>query len=920
MKSAAKLLLLLGLSSLPMAHSARAAAPGPFADVTRQTLPNGLRVLVKPRHSSPVVTTMMWYRVGSRDEVPGSTGIAHFLEHLMFKGTQKLGKGAIDRITYQNGGSNNAFTSYDYTAYEFNLPRQNWKTALEIEADRMRNCSFNRQEFDAERQVVMEERRGNQDDPAQEFGEQLNAVSYLSHPYRNPVIGWMEDIQRLSRDEVFAFYRKYYVPSNCTLVITGDVTPAEALAAAQQAFAAVPKLPAPRRPEVKEPPQIAERRLRVALDTGVPRLELVFPIPNRRSPDAYALHILGYALGEGKLSRLYQRLVDGDHAAASVDTGVTVNRDGGQFTFDADAREDVPLETLEQSIHQEIERVVRAPLSDAELARAKNQFYSDWIHGLTTARALAGALGEADALGGYEYLNSVLARTDAVTAADVQRVAKSYLQAGLGTVGYLLPREKAAGGGKRPAASGKRPMGATLRGGAVLPARAPRAYRTQPAAPASVKAVPTAPAAGFQELHTTEKVLSNGLRLILLENHDVPSVTFSARVDAGSYQDTDANSGLANLTARMLDEGTTKHTDRQVAEALEGVGAAFSASAGRMTTTMDLQTLSRYADGLAPLFAELIRTPAFAADRLAQERSRVLVALKEEADDAGAIARKTFYEAVYTGHPAHRPVGGSATTVEKLEAADLEAFHSRYYRPENTTLVAVGDFRTEALLARLTSIFGDWERGSTPAAAPYPPLRRQTAVQVQRIEMDKTQTQVLLGHLGVSRRNPDYTALRVMDTILGEGVGGGFTARIPYQIRDIQGLAYTVGSSITDTAGREPGVFVASLGTEPKKANAAVAGVLAVIRKFRSAPVSPEELKDAENYLASSYVFDFQTQEQLAAYLQDVQFYGLPIDFRQQFMRDVRRVSRDEVLRVARKYLDPDHYTLVVVGPEPAKK
>ena len=926
MKLAGSLLVLLGVSfPLAVAAAGTAKAPPPItAGVVKQTLPNGLRVLVLPRHTAPVVTTMMWYRVGSKDELPGATGLAHFLEHLMFKGTQKLKKGEIDRITYQNGGNNNAFTFNDYTAYEFNFPKQTWKVALSIEADRMRNCSFNAKEFDAERQVVMEERRIGEDEPSQQFSEQLNTMSFVAHPYRNPVIGWMADLKRVSRDEVYAFYQQYYRPSNATLVITGDVTPEEAFATARAAFQAVPALPAPQRRSVIEPPPSnGTRRLTVSLPTQVARFAASVHVPTRSNPDVYALDVLQYALTEGKLSRLYQRLVDKGQLAADVDSGLGIYQQAGEFSIYANARDGVGLDRIEHAIWEENRRLASEPLSAAELERAKNQFYADWIHGLDTANSLATVIGEADALGGHEYLNTLLARVQAVSAADVQRVARTYLREDRSVVGYLLPAV-AGGRGQGSAAGRVHGPGFGVQEGVGRSPGVNPAYRTLGAGRwalgnaccARSRAEGGAVVAGtFAHLSPTEKVLPNGLRLILLEKHDLPTVTLSARVNAGAYQDPASEAGLAAMVARMLDEGTGTRSNAEISAALEQVGATFSAAAGRENSSATLQSLSRYTTELLPLYAELLASPSFPAERLEQERSRTLVELKEEEDDAATVARKAFSRLVYGDHPASRPATGTEATVRAFTRDALEHYHERYYRPDAVTLVAVGDFHTAELLPRLTEVFGAWKAEGRAEKQALPAVVRQQEVRSERLTMDKAQTQIVLGHLGVTRASPDYLALKVLDTILGEGVGGGFTARIPYQLRDVQGLAYGVGSSITRSAAKEPGLFVAALGTEPKNEQKAVAALLAEIRKIRAAPVTVIELKEAESYLAHSYVFDFQTNVQLAGYLDAVQYYGLGYNYRREFVERIGKITQADVLRVAQKYLDPQHYTLVVVAP-----
>jgi zinc protease len=843
----------------------------------------------------------MWYRVGSRDELPGATGLAHFLEHLMFKGTQRLKKGEIDRITYQQGGSNNAFTFNDYTAYEFNFPRSTWKTALGVEADRMRNCTFNKAEFEAERQVVMEERRTQQDDPSGRFGEQLNTLLWVAHPYRNPVVGWMEDLKRVSRDEVFAFYQRYYVPANATLVITGDVNPEEALSAAQAAFAAVPRLPNPGHREIPEPERIdGARHLRNVLRTQVPRLSIGFQTPKDGHPDFFPLWILEEVLSEGNLSRLHRRLVDRDQLAAEVSIYFAGYRDGGEFVIDANAKEGATPERIEPAVWDELGRLASEPVSAQELERAKNQFYASWVHGLETANQMANVLGEANTVTTWEHVGKVVPAMQAVTVADVQRVAARYLARDRATIGYLYPRPQ---GEPSPAPSG---TGMFTSAGRGPLARTPQRPTSTP---------PAAEPAPFGALNPVEKTLPNGLHLILLENHDLPSVTFSARINSGSYRDPASRSGEANFVAEMLDQGTASHSYEDIQAALEQVGASFEASGAKETSSAQLVVLSRYAPTLIPLFAELVTASDFPKDRLEITRGTLLTALKEDEDDTNWVARRAFNELVYGSHPGAHPIAGAVADVQALSREDLAAFHTRYYRPENTTLAVVGDFQAADMLARLTEAFSSWRRGSS-ATEPYPAVTRQAEVRTRRIHLDKTQTQIALGHLGIRRSSPDYLALKVMDTILGEGVGGGFTARIPYQLRDIQGLAYTVGSSVTSSVGREPGVFIAAMGVAPEKEQAAIIGLLKEIARIRQAPVTPTELQEAEAYLAHSYVFDFQTHEQLAEYLLSVDYYGLGWDYRRKFVQDVRKITAADVLRVAKTYLDPQHYSLVVVGPD----
>jgi zinc protease len=913
---------LVGMALPAGAQGASSPAPDSrpvVAGVTRRVLPNGLTVLVQERHTAPVVTTMMWYRVGARDELPGSTGLAHFLEHLMFKGTRRIGKGMVDRLTYQNGGSNNAFTADDYTAYQFSFPRGSWKVALRIEADRMRNLLLDPKEFEAERKVVMEERRQYEDDPATQLDEQLNGVAFLAHPYRNPTIGWMPDLRRVTRSEVVRFYEQYYLPANAVLVIVGDVRAGDALRAATTAFAPVPKLPAPVRRQVIEPPQIAQRRIELALPANLPRLELLLHVPQRGHPDLYPLEILQYALTDGKTSRLYERLVEKDQVASDVFGDLGVSRDPGRLLLGVELKQGSDPRQAEAALWAELRAAAQAPLSERALQKAKNAIEARFVQQWSTTLAAAEELGQAEAIGGYEYLLAYLDQIRKVTAVDVQRVAADYLRPDRSSTGQLTPRPEGASGRTRSRVVDRlEAVPRVGRGQRARPrsrgSRSPWRRRSRPRK-VSVPA-PKPPAAMFPPLKVTRQVLPNGLTLLLLENHDLPTVTLSAQGRVGARDDAEATAGLASFTADMLEEGTRSHAHEQISETLEFVGAEFGASAGRTTTTATLRCLSRHLPPLLALYAEMITRPTFPADRVALVKSQILTAIQAADEDPGDVAERAFMEAVYGQHPNHRPTYGYARTVSAITPEQLRDFHARTYVPGAFTLVVVGDFQTDTMLAQLAHAFEGWTGMTTMRPAPPDPPRPAAAVNVRRV-MEKAQTQIVLGHTGIRRTDPDYIPLLVMDSILGEGVAGGFTARIPYQLRDIQGLAYSVGSSITGSTGLEPGVFMAEMSTEPKNEGKAIAGLLAEIRRICAQPVTGEELREAIHYLITSYVFDFETNGQLASYLLTTNYYDLGFDYRNQFPNLLRKVTGEAVQRVAREHLDPDHYTVVIVGPPP---
>ena len=414
--------------------------PSAFAmeDVRRTVLDNGLVVLAKEVHTSPIVTAMVWYRVGSRNEELGQTGKSHFLEHMLFKGTERFKKGQIDLITLKNGGGNNAFTSHDFTAYYFNFAADRWDVALEIESDRIINCAFDPEEFEAEKKVVIEELKTGLDSPWGLLLQEQEAAAFKVHPYRNPIVGWLQDVERATVEEQQAYYRRYYHPNNAILVLAGDFETDEVLTKVERAFGSVPAGAPPPPMLLKEPPQRGERRLIVRWRSKVPRLAIAYHAPQIAHVDSYALQVLGVVLSEGKASRFYQRLVEREQSVTFVSAEYGESKDPTLFHIRAEARGDHSIEEIETSIYDELGRIAGGQLNEHELDRAKHQIEAHFI--LSRERTLDQAilLGQIETLYDLDYIDSYLPRINAVTAADVAAACSRYLNEDSRTVALLL--------------------------------------------------------------------------------------------------------------------------------------------------------------------------------------------------------------------------------------------------------------------------------------------------------------------------------------------------------------------------------------------------------------------------------------------------------------------------------------------------
>jgi len=428
---------LLLIASLLAPSSARAADR-----VVAATLDNGLRVLLLEDQRSPIVSFQVWYRVGSRNEHRGLTGIAHFLEHLMFKGTPSHGPKQFARLVEQNGGQDNAFTSQDVTSYYVDIAADKLDLVIDLEADRMQNLLLDPKEITSEREVVIEERRTRtEDDPSGFLGEEVGSIAFKAHPYGAPIIGWMDDIKRVTPEEIRAFYKTYYVPNNAIVVAVGAFRAADALEKIKKRFGRIPRGKVPPPMLAVEPTQNGERRVVVKKQAELPVVYMAWHVPNHTSDDAVALEVLSTILAGGRASRLYRDLVyqrqlaleaGGDNAYFSIDPNL--------FWFWATPMPGQTPEKLETELSAHMERLKTESVTDEELARAKNQIEAAFVYQEDSVHQRASLLARFELLGGFALKDSFLAKVRAVTAADLARVARTWFAPDKKSVGVLLPK------------------------------------------------------------------------------------------------------------------------------------------------------------------------------------------------------------------------------------------------------------------------------------------------------------------------------------------------------------------------------------------------------------------------------------------------------------------------------------------------
>jgi len=428
-------LLTLFLFAVPCARA------GLTDGVTETALPNGLKVILLENHKAPLVTFQVWYRVGSRNETPGKTGLSHMLEHMMFKGTKKVGPEMFSRIIQENGGNNNAFTSHDYTAYYENLRSDRVQVAIDLEADRMRNLVLRRKDFRTERKVVMEERRQRtEDNPQAYLWERMEAAAFTVSPYRWPIIGWMEDMERWTLDDLRSHYRTYYSPANAFLVVVGDFKKDELLPRIRKAFGKLSGGTGPDQKRDPEPTMKGERRVTVRKEAQLPFLVKGYHVPNLHDPDSYVLEVAAAVLSGGKSSRFYSNLVREKRIALEAEADNSLlSHDPRLFYLSAVPMPGRSVEELEKALDGELERLRTEVVGDEELKRAKNQIEAAFVFGQDSLFSQAALLARHEIVGGWKKLDDYLPSIRKVTAEDIRRVAARYLVRENSTVGILIP-------------------------------------------------------------------------------------------------------------------------------------------------------------------------------------------------------------------------------------------------------------------------------------------------------------------------------------------------------------------------------------------------------------------------------------------------------------------------------------------------
>jgi zinc protease len=886
-----------------------AAKPAPLEvpqlKFEKYKLENGLEVILSEDHRLPMVAVNLWYHVGPANELPGRTGFAHLFEHMMFEGSRHVPGSAHFHFLEAAGASDiNGTTDFDRTNYFETLPSNQLELALWLESDRMGYLpdKLDQANLSNQQDVVRNERRQSVENSPYGVVEEglFHQLFPKEHPYYGEVIGSHLDIQSAKLEDVRNFFKLYYAPNNASLAIVGDFNPEKARELVEKYFGPlkrgedVPKIKA------ITPPITTERHAVIQDNVQLPRVYMGWLTSPIYKPGDAEAELAAAILGGGKSSRLYKKLVYEKQIAQDVDVNQQPLILGSVFEVQATAKAGVKPEDLEKAINVELEVFRKEGPTAAELARARNVIESRIIAGLET---LGGFGGVADRLNRYnhylgtpDFLAADIGRYENATRESVQAFAQGQLIGSQRAVVYGVP--------------GKQDLGAEV-ATPKAPEKDPSKNNGEPVNADAEwrKDAPKPGPASALHLPVPEKFqLSNGLTVLYSERPGLPLVAASLVLRAGSGMNPVERPGLASMTARMLQQGTTTHSALQIADRAADLGATLNSGAGTDTTGISTRSLSRSFPDALELLADVALHPSFPQAEIERVRSERLTGIVQEKDEPFSLATRVLDAALYgPRHTYGYPDSGTTESIKAISRDDLEKFWKQNYFPDDTALVVTGNITLAALKPLLEKQFGAWKQGRSAAGAMSSPETTDAKV----ILVDRPgapQTTLVCFSMGLARSTPDYAPVEVMNTDLG----GLFSSRINMNLREAHG--YTYGAFSFFRFHRAPGPFIAGADVRTDATAPATAELFKELRRMRDTQMTPAELILSKDSIARSLPGRFERGTEAAASFAELFTYDLPLDYFSTLPERINAVTIEQAQAVAKKYILPDKMIVLAVG------
>lgn len=852
---------------------------------TKYTLDNGLTLIVHEDKKAPIVAVNIWYHVGSKNEKGGKTGFAHLFEHLMFNGSENYDDDYFQAMERIGATDLNGTTSFDRTNYFQNVPKQALDVALWMESDRMGHFrgAISQEKLDEQRGVVQNEKRQGQNQPYGKFFELLTQSCFpAGHPYHHTVIGSMEDLNAASLDDVKKWFEDYYGASNAVVVIAGDVETQEVYNKVVKYFGDIPAGP----PVTQYTSYVSKRSgtIRQVQQDRVPqsRVYMVWNVPEWGNMEAFDLDFVSAILTDGKNSRLYKRLVYDEQIATSVNSFNWENEIAGLFVIQANVKPGVDNDLVEKAIRDELQKFLTSGPTELEMNRVKSDYFAGYIRGMERIGGFGGKsdiLAKNTVLGGApDFYKTRLKAMKEAQALAVRNTANRWLSDG-DYVLHINPFPEYRTTGKDADRVGLPEVGDPV-------------------------------AVSFPDLQRS--TLSNGMEVVLAQRAGVPLVEMEIVLDAGYAADQNVQPGTASLTLNMLDEGTLSRSSLQINEELSQLGARLSTGSNLDQSYVSLSALKSNLDKSLGIFADVLLNPSFPQEDFDRLKKQQLVAIQNEKKSPVSMALRTLPKFLYgEGHAYGNPLTGSGTeeSVLAIRRDDVMDFYQAWFKPNNTTMIVVGDITMTDLKKKLEGHFKKWKKGEVP---------EKNLAKVGRMNkgkiyvMDKPgaeQSTVIVGHLTHPYGGVDENANTMMNNILG----GEFTSRVNMNLREDKGWAYGAGTFLVQAKGQRP-----FLGYAPVQTDQTAPSMMEIRKEIQDyvggRPATEEEFQKTKTNEILSLPGQWETLGAVKGSISNIIRYGLPDDYYQTYASSLQGLKLKSVHATAEKVIQPEEITWLVVG------
>lgn len=851
----------------------------------KYVLDNGLRLIVHEDHKAPIVAVNVWYHVGSKNEKTGKSGFAHLFEHLMFNGSEHFNNDYFKALEAIGATDLNGTTNSDRTNYFQNVPVAALDQVLWLESDRMGHLLgvIDQARLDEQRGVVQNEKRQGENQPYGREYEMATKASFpAGHPYSWTVIGSMEDLNAASLDDVKDWFKTYYGAANAVLVIAGDVKADEVVEKVKKYFGNIPAGPSLAKPEVNIAKRTQDTRQSYEDLVTEPRINMYWNTPQWGSKEAIYLDLAGYILSNGKSSRLFKKLVYEDQSATIINAYNYAQEIAGNFVVSVRVKPGNDPKEIEASINSILTDLVEKGPTQAELDRVKSQYYANIIKGLERIGGFGGKsdiLAESEVYGGSPdaYKNDLKSIADA-TVADVHKAIKDWLTSGRHTIVCTpYPSYQISG---------------------------TEADRTK------VPALGTQPTSSFPDLQTS--TLKNGLKVVLAQRKNTPNVTMNLVLDAGYAADQFAKPGTASLAMNLLDEGTKSMNALEISDKLQTLGGSVSSYSDLDASYVSMSTLKLTLEPSLDLFADVLLNPAFAENDFKRLRDQQLNSIRREGTQPFSMAMRAMPKYLYgKGHAYSNPLTGTGfvETVNSITREDIVKFYDTWFKPNNATLVVVGDIEMKDLVSGLEKRFDKWKKGEVPKKNLAAATNAKTNTLYVIDKPESKQSVIMVGYLVDPYGKVPEIAREAMINVFG----GDFTSRLNMNLREDKHWSYGAGSFVWDAKGQRPFLAYSPVQTDKTKES-----VQEFIKEFKSfvgdKPITQEEFDRTKNNTTLQLPGRWETNQAVSGSIEEIVKYGLPDDYYKTYDKNVRALTLDDVRKVSKQLVMPGKLTWFIVG------